>query len=104
MNNNFNRNPFSSNNNNQTRIVSNYTKASNDGGRVSVNEIKKNMDMLKDKNVNIVTTPKIKLNNTPEQPVRQSEPSPQTNPNQDRLNQMQVARDRMNAFRNIGRN
>ena len=40
MNNSFNRNPFS-NNNNQTRIVSNYTKASNDGGRVSVNEIKK---------------------------------------------------------------
>ena len=91
MNNSFNRNPFS-NNNNQTRIVSNYTKASNDGGRVSVNEIKKNMDMLKDKNVNIVATPKIKLNNMPEQPVRQSEPSPQTNPNQDRLNQMQVAR------------
>ena len=115
--NNFTRNPFGNNNMNQTRIVSKYNQVSKDGGRVSTEEVRKNMQQLKGNDVRLTVFPNqqnVPIDN--EQPTVNNQQSsmpktPQSlNPQSQNFNtsnsntQMKMARDRINGFRNIGRN
>ena len=119
--NNFSKNPFGNNNGmNQTRIVSNYTKASKDGGRVSTEEVRKNMQQLKGKDVKITVLPNPQCfnsrvseqsslsnqnnNNNQSLPTPEMKPPFQSKNNGNSFDQMKMARDRMNNFRNMGRN
>ena len=102
---NFNNNIFG-NNSNQTRIVSKYNQVSKDGGRVSVNDIKKRMDQLKSGDINS-SNPKMpndSLNqtfNNETRIVNQDEKNQLMG--QNRIDQAKLARDRMNRFRNLGK-
>lgn len=117
--NNFNRNPFGNNNSsmNQTRIVSKYNQVSKDGGRVSTEEVKKNMQQLKGNDVKLTVFPNNQSmqmpheqatinnqqNNIPNPPQSLNPPSQRFNTSNG-VDQMKMARDRINNFRNIGRN
>ena len=81
--NNFSKNPFTGANN-QTKIAGNYVMKKTDGGRVSLDSIRENMNNLRNPKVDI-----------PEQPLVKH----------DINKDMQVdnARMRMDALKNLGR-
>lgn len=111
--NNFNKNPFGNvnSNMNQTRIVSKYNQVSKDGGRVSTEDVRKNMQQLKGNDVKITVFPNAH-EVRPEQPRVESQTSsipqtPSVKPansfGRNNVDQMKMARDRMNNFRNMGK-
>ena len=103
---NFNNNLFGNNNSNQTRIISKYNQVSKDGGRVSLNDIKKRMEQLKSKDLNAENSKMTNnsLNNmvNNESGMVNSDAKNQLM-GQNRIDQAKLAKDRMNSFRNLGK-
>ena len=78
---NFSRNPFNGANN-QTKIAGDYVHKSNDGGRMSLDEVRNNMSSLRNPNKQAPQSPSVP------QPTNE---------------QLKVTRDRVQNLRNIGR-